>query len=62
MGGSMKTDRDVMELARDKLSVEQIATKLKLTRKTVIKTGRRLGIYFPPPELKGNGRRKAKRT
>jgi hypothetical protein len=29
MGGSMKTDRDVMELARDKLSVEQIATKLK---------------------------------
>jgi hypothetical protein len=26
MGGSMKTDRDVMELARYKLSVEQIAT------------------------------------
>jgi DNA-binding NarL/FixJ family response regulator len=35
MGGSMKTDRDVMELARDKLSVEQIATKLKITPKTV---------------------------
>jgi hypothetical protein len=62
MAGSMKTDRDVMELARSKLSVEQIAAKLKLTRKTVIKTGRRLGIYFPPLEFKGNGRRTAKRT
>ena len=31
MGGSMKTDRDVMELARDKLSVEQIATNVEET-------------------------------
>jgi hypothetical protein len=58
----MKTDRSVMELARGKLSVEQIATKLKLTPKTVFKTGRRLGIYFPPIELKQNGRRKTKRS
>jgi hypothetical protein len=56
----MKMDRDVIQLARDKLSVEQIAAKLKLKPKAVIKTGRRLGIYFPPPELKRNGRRKTK--
>lgn len=58
---SMKTDRRVIELARDKLSVEQIATKLKMTPKLVIKTGRRLGIYFPPLEPKLNGR-KTKQT
>ena len=59
MGGSMKTDRDVMELARDKLSVEQIATKLKITPKTVIKTSWRLGIYLRPLR-KPDGRRKTK--
>jgi DNA-binding CsgD family transcriptional regulator len=59
MGGSMKTDRDVMELARDKLSVEQIATKLKIKSHTVIKTGRRLGIYLRP-QRKPDGRRKIK--
>jgi hypothetical protein len=48
VGGSMKTDRDVTELARGKLSVEQIATKLKIKPHTVIKTGLRLGVYFPP--------------
>ena len=57
---AMKRDRDLMELARAKLSVEQIATKLKITPKLVFKTGRRLGIYFPPLELKRNGRRKTK--
>jgi DNA-binding CsgD family transcriptional regulator len=55
----MKTDRDVMELARDKLSVEQIATKLKITPKTVIKTSRRLGIYLRP-QHKPDRRRKTK--
>jgi hypothetical protein len=60
MGGSLKKDRDVMELARSKLSVEQIAAKLKLKPNTVIKTGRRLGIFFPPLALKRNGRRKTK--
>jgi hypothetical protein len=34
----MKTDRGVIELARDKLSVEQIAGKLMLKPKTMIKT------------------------
>jgi hypothetical protein len=59
MGGSMKIDRDVIELARSRLSVEQIAAKLKLQPKTVIKTGLRLGIYFPPIR-KQDRRRKIK--
>jgi hypothetical protein len=58
MGGSMKIDRDVVEFARRKLSVEQIATKLKLQPKTVIKTGLRLGISFPP--LRNQDRRRKK--
>jgi hypothetical protein len=58
----MKMDRGVIELARDKLSVEQIAATLKTKPHTVFKTGRRLGIYFPPLELKRNGRRVTKRT
>jgi len=40
----MKIDRDVVELARSKLSVEQIAAKLKIKPLTVVKTCRRLGI------------------
>jgi hypothetical protein len=59
MGGSMKIDRGVMALARAKLSVEQIATKLKITPLTVVKTGRRLGIYLQPPR-KRDRRRKIK--
>jgi hypothetical protein len=49
-----------MELVRSKLSVEQIAIKLKTTPKTVFNAGRRLGIYFPPRKLKPNGRRKTR--
>jgi hypothetical protein len=52
----MKTDRDLMELARGHFNAEQIATRLKLKPKTVIKKGLRLGIYFP----KQNRRRAAK--
>ena len=59
---SMKTDRRVIELARHKFDVEQIAGKLKLTPETVFKKARRLGIYFPPLERHRNGRRKAKRS
>ncbi len=59
MGGSMKIDRDVIELARSKLSVEYIAAKLKIKLLTVVKTGRRLGIYLQPPR-KRDRRRKMK--
>ena len=48
----MKTDRDLMELARGHFNAEQIATRLKLKPKTVIKKGLRLGIYFPKRKLK----------
>lgn len=61
MGRSMKRDRDVIEMARSKLGVEQIAAKLKTTPKAVFMAGRRLGIYFPPLKIKQNGRRKAKK-
>jgi hypothetical protein len=57
----MKRDRGLIELARGKLSVEQIATKLKITPKLAFMMGRRLGIYFPPLKAKPNGRRKARR-
>jgi hypothetical protein len=56
----MKRDRDLMDMARAKLSVEQIAVKLKSTPKTVFLAGRRLGVYFPPLKPKPNGRRKTK--
>jgi hypothetical protein len=56
----IKMDRDLTELARGNFSAEQIGIKLNLKPKTVVKTGRRLGIYFPPLELKQNGRRTAK--
>jgi hypothetical protein len=60
MPRSMKTERDVVQLAAQH-SVEQIATMLKISPKAVIKIGRRTGIYFPPFEIKRNGRRKTKR-
>jgi hypothetical protein len=58
MPWSMKTERDLIQLAGSGLKTEQIATKLKLSPKAVIKIGRRVGIRFPPIELKQNGRRK----
>jgi hypothetical protein len=57
---SMKKDRELILLARAKLSVEQIATRLQISPQAVIKIGRRMGIYFSQLELKRNGRRKAK--
>jgi hypothetical protein len=60
MPWSMKTERNVAELADGDLGVEQIASKLKIEPQAVIKIGRRLGIYFPPLKPKQNGRRKAR--
>jgi hypothetical protein len=56
----MKRDRDLIQMSRSKLSVEQIAAKLKSTPKTVFMAGRRLGIYFPPLKRKTDGRHKRK--
>jgi hypothetical protein len=61
MGWPMKTERDLIALARGRLSVEQIAAKLKIEPPAVIKISRRLGIYFEPPR-KVDRRRKAKRA
>jgi hypothetical protein len=60
MSWSMKVERDVVQLAASDLSVDQIATKLKIRPKALIKMGRRLGIRFHPLKLKRNGRRGAK--
>jgi preprotein translocase subunit Sec61beta len=48
----MKMERDVIQLAGSGFSTEEIATKLKISPKAVIMIGRRVGIRFPPPELK----------
>ena len=55
----MKRERDLIALARAKLSVAQIAVKLKIDPVAVVKTGKRLGIYLKPPR-KRDGRRKTK--
>jgi hypothetical protein len=60
MPWSMKTERDLIQLAGSGLNIEQIATKLKLSPKAVIKIGRRMGIRLSPLELKPNGRQTAK--
>jgi DNA-binding CsgD family transcriptional regulator len=48
----MKTERAVVQLARRKLGVKQIAKKLNIHPRSVINTGRTLGIYFTPLERK----------
>jgi hypothetical protein len=58
----LKTERGVVELARDNLDVEQIATKLNINPEAVVRIGRRLGIYFPPIKPKRTARRKTKGT
>jgi hypothetical protein len=62
MPWSMKTERDLIQLAVSGLNTEQIASKLKLSPKAVIKIGRRVGIRLLPLELRRNGRRKIKLT
>jgi hypothetical protein len=60
MGRSMKTERDILELARRKLGVKQIAIKLDIHPKSVIKTGRSLGVYFTPLERQSAARQRTK--
>jgi hypothetical protein len=60
MGWSMKTERDLIQLAGSGLKTEQIATKLNISPKAVIKIGRRVGVRFSPLEIKRNGRRTTK--
>jgi hypothetical protein len=59
MPWSMKIERELIQLAGSGLKTEQIATKLKISPQAVIKIGRRVGLGFPPLEIKRNGRRTA---
>jgi hypothetical protein len=49
-------------LAREDLSVEQIANKMKFAPVAIIKAGRRLGLHLSPIEPKRDGRLKVKAT
>jgi hypothetical protein len=55
-GWSMKNDRALIRLAREKSpKVDRIAAKLKKRPASVIRAARRLGIYLPPIALKRPG-------
>jgi hypothetical protein len=60
MRWTMKTERGVVQLAAGELSVDKIATRLKISPQAVIKIGRRVGIYFSRLEPKRDRRRKTK--
>jgi hypothetical protein len=60
MAWPMKKDRELIQLARANLSVEQIATRMKLAPARVIKIARRLGLNVPPIAPKRDGGLKAK--
>jgi DNA-binding CsgD family transcriptional regulator len=62
MGRSMKTERAILQFARRKLSVQQIAARLKIHPRSVINTGRTLGIYFTALERKLAARQRAKQA
>jgi hypothetical protein len=53
MAWSMKSDRELIVLARAQLSVDKIATKMKADTNMVLKAAKRLGVRLPAP--KGNG-------
>ena len=44
----MKTDRAIIQMAREGLTFDQIAARLDKYPESVIKTAKRLGIYFKP--------------
>lgn len=54
MGWSMKSDRELIQLARAKLSVDQIATKMNADPKMVLKAAKRLGVRPPARKVKGS--------
>jgi hypothetical protein len=57
---SMKTDRDLIELARANMSVDRIAAKLEVAPASVVKAAKRLGISLGPQPVKRDRRFKAK--
>jgi hypothetical protein len=57
---SMKKDRDLIQMARAKLSIDRIATKLDTSQMSIIKAAKRLGIKIGLSPVKRDGRLKAK--
>jgi hypothetical protein len=53
MAWAMKSDRELIVLARAKLSVDKIAVKMKADPKMVLKAAKRLGVRLQ--EQKANG-------
>jgi hypothetical protein len=49
----MRKERELIHLARASLSVEQIATRMKLAPASVLKAAKRLGFDFPSIAPKG---------
>jgi hypothetical protein len=56
----MRKERELIQLARAILRVEQISTKMKFAPAAIVKAGRRLGLHLPPIRPKLDGRLKAK--
>ena len=58
---SMKKDRELIKLAGENLSADQIAVSLEIAPKTVLKIAKRLGVHFGPRAPKRDGRLNAKK-
>jgi hypothetical protein len=56
----MKKDRELIELAATKLSVDRIAARLETTPEKIFKAAKRLGINVGRPPVKRDRRLKAK--
>jgi hypothetical protein len=54
----MKKERELIQLARANLSVQQIATKTRLAPERVLKAAKRLGFDLPPIAPKPGGKAK----
>ena len=51
MAWSMKKERELIQLAREDVSVEQIANRMKFAPAAIIKAGRRLGLHLSRSSL-----------
>jgi transcriptional regulator with GAF, ATPase, and Fis domain len=60
MGWSMKTDRQLIKLARESSNIESLAKKLGSAPAQILKASRRLGISLGPQPPRPDGRFKAK--
>jgi hypothetical protein len=59
-GWSMKQDRELIKLAGEKRTVNQIAAKMDTSYLTVLKAAKRLGVHLGPQAPRPDSRFKAK--